>query len=72
MLDPFERAEQRAEDWLHSQDTRDGHFTCDCGNRCRLDDGETLSADPWSIPVCRTCFEGCMDERYGPNWRDKV
>lgn len=29
---------------------------CSCGRRCKIDDAETLSPDPYSIPVCLDCF----------------
>lgn len=52
--DPIERGEARCEDWaainLHGE-----IFTCQCGSKCHLNDAETLSPDPYAIPVCPQC-----------------
>lgn len=66
--DPIERGEQKCEDW-HDQCVDGDEFVCDCGNRCKLSDGETLSPDPYAIPVCQDCFNDYMDEKY-PGWDD--
>lgn len=34
--------------------------TCCCGNKFKLSEGETLSPDPYAIPVCGECFEKAM------------
>jgi hypothetical protein len=32
-------------------------FKCSCGKWCELKDAETLSPNPYAIPVCRNCCE---------------
>lgn len=59
--DPIERGEARMEDWAFDAVTGDS-FVCSCGATCRLDQGETCSADPYAIPVCQKCFGEWMDE----------
>lgn len=56
MLDPIERGEARCERWASERVTGDV-FLCGCGVECPLDAGETLSPDPYAIPIC----PGCMD-----------
>ena len=55
LRDPIERGEDRCDAWA-SQAVEGDSFLCDCGRWCNLDDGETLSPDPYAIPVCRECF----------------
>lgn len=70
MMDFFEMAEARCEQW--SLENMDGDsFTCCCGNTCKLEQGEALTPDPYAIPVCPSCFEKAMDEKH-PGWRDKT
>ena len=69
--DPIERGEARCEAWAAENMAGDS-FTCDCGNTCKLDEGETLSPDPYAIPVCGECFDAAMDEKFGPGWRDRM
>ena len=57
--DPIERAEGAAERW--ADDNIEGDvMTCCCGKKCKLEDAETVSDNPYAIPVCPDCFE----ERY--------
>lgn len=64
--DPIERGEARAEDWYFSN-VKHGIATCGCGNEFKLEDGETLSADPYAIPVCSECFNTQFRE-----WQNKM
>jgi len=66
-----ERGESRCEEW-EAHSVHGYTFTCCCGNRCLLSLGETLSPDPYAIPVCPECFAKACDEKYGPGWRDKM
>ena len=59
--DPIERGEDRCERWA-AENVKGNQFTCCCGSVCDLDDGETVSADPYAIPVCPECFGKWFDE----------
>ena len=69
--DIAERGERRAEGWA-ALNVRGDEFTCGCGTVCDLERGETLSPDPYAIPVCPLCFDRAMLEQYGPDWRIRV
>lgn len=56
MLDPIEQGEVRCERWADENVDADGVATCSCGRKFRLEDNETLSSNPYAIPVCRICF----------------
>lgn len=58
LLDPIELGEQRAERWAERIDG--DTYTCSCGNKCTLDEAETLSSDPYAEPYCPQC----TDEAY--------
>jgi hypothetical protein len=60
--DPIERGEQRCEDW-YFRNVRNGVAKCQCGEAFKIEDGETLSADPYAIPVCPTCAEAYFAAR---------
>ncbi len=62
--DPIERGEARCEAWA-AENLRGDEATCCCGNKFNIDEGETLSADPYAIPVCGECFEKACLERFG-------
>jgi len=63
--------EDACERWAF--DHTDGEMmTCCCGKQCRLDESETLSPNPYAIPVCPDCFEKACDDKYGPGWREKM
>lgn len=62
--DPIERGESRCEDW-YFDNVENGIATCSCGNTFKLGEGETLSDDPYAIPVCGECFEKYMLEKFG-------
>jgi hypothetical protein len=67
--DPIERGEARCEDWLFDSKVGDKH-RCSCGRLFSLEDGETVSADPYAIPVCPTCFGEWWDS-HGGGTKDK-
>lgn len=54
--DADERGESRVENWFHDN-VRGDIATCSCGKQFKLDEGMTLSPDPYAIPVCPDCFE---------------
>lgn len=56
LMDPFERAEFRCDDWA-VENVRGDEMTCVCGETCSLHEAKTLSPDPYAIPVCPSCFE---------------
>jgi len=54
--DHIERMESVAEDWAF-RNIKGSKFLCGCGKWCELNDAETLSPNPYAIPVCRECVE---------------
>lgn len=62
--DPIERGESSCEDW-YFDNVKNGIATCCCGNEFNIDEGETLSPDPYAIPVCPECFKRAVTEKYG-------
>jgi len=54
--DPIERAEAVVENWAYDN-IKGNQFKCGCGKWCDLQDGETLSPNPYAIPVCPDCAE---------------
>ncbi len=69
--DPIERGEARCEAW-EVESVRGDSFICACGRWTRFVDAETLSPDPYAIPVCGQCFENAMDEKFGSSWRERM
>lgn len=60
--DHIEQAESRCERWADENVDADGIATCSCGRKFKLEEGETLSPNPYAIPVCRVCFlEACSN-----------
>lgn len=69
--DPTELGERRIEDWAF--DSVNGNvMTCPCGKTCDINQAETLSPDPYAIPVCPDCFDDYMSRKFGENWKDKI
>ena len=56
MMDPIERGEARCEAWYAEAVRPDGRVKCQCGRLFNLEDGETLTSDPFGIPICRNCL----------------
>lgn len=54
--DLIERGEKRFEAWAFEAEQSDGRFKCCCGRIFDLKDAETVSPDPYAIPICPTCF----------------
>jgi len=52
--DPIERGEARAEAWFHDNVVH-GKFQCGCGRLIPIDEGVTMSADPYAPLVCGVC-----------------
>lgn len=68
---PIERGEDRCESWA-IDNVRGDEMKCCCGRTCKLSEAETLSPDPYAIPVCPDCFAAAMTEWYGQSWREKM
>lgn len=58
--DHIESAEIFAQSWANDH-VKDNKFLCGCGNWCDMKDGETLSFNPYAIPVCPDCFNEWWD-----------
>lgn len=69
--DPIELGEMRCEDWA-AENVRGNRFRCCCGAVCNLEQGVSLSPDPYAIPVCPKCFDQAMTEKYGADWRERM
>lgn len=54
--DPIERLEASAEAWAEEH-IINKDFLCSCGELCPLQDGNTVSPNPYSELVCPTCME---------------
>ncbi len=54
--DPLEIMEASAERWAE-ENIKGNMFKCSCGRICKLSKAETLSSNPYAIPVCRDCCE---------------
>ena len=65
-----ERGEAACEAWA-AENAHGDTFTCCCGAECPWEKAETLSPNPYAIPVCPKCFEEVMDKDY-PGWREKM
>jgi hypothetical protein len=65
--DVIEQRENSAATWAfdnikYNKETKKATFLCDCGKWEHLANGETLSPDPYAIPICRKCFDKFMME----------
>ncbi|MCD6436206.1 MAG: hypothetical protein J7L15_07440 [Clostridiales bacterium] len=54
--DTIEKLEMAAEEWADDHIIGDS-FICGCGKMCKLNEGETVSSNPYASPVCPECFE---------------
>jgi hypothetical protein len=54
--DPIERGEASCERWAEEH-MKGNMFKCGCGKWVDINKAETLSPDPYAIPVCPDCFE---------------
>ena len=54
--DPIERGESLCEQW-YFDNVSECIATCACGNKFKIEEGETVSPDPYAIPVCPECFD---------------
>jgi len=54
--DPIERMEASAERWA-DEHIKGNMFKCSCGKMCKLNNGQTISSNPYASPVCDDCFE---------------
>lgn len=61
MRDFLETLEDRAEAWA-IDNMRGDEFKCSCGKWCKLSEGETMSPNPYAIPLCRQCFDDEYDK----------
>jgi len=55
----MEMMENAAEEWAY-KNVKGDIATCDCGKEFKLEDGMTLTSDPYAIPVCPECFKKYM------------
>jgi len=62
--DPIERMETFVERWA-DDNIKGDMFKCGCGKMCKLNDGQPISSNPYSPPVCPDCFEEWCD------WQEK-
>ena len=62
--DFIESLESSCERWYDENVNKD-IMTCSCGQKCKLDEAETVSSNPYSIPVCPICFEKFLEENNG-------
>jgi len=63
--DPIERMEASAERWA-DDNIKGSKFLCGCGKWCELNNAETLSPNPYALPICRGCAEDHW-EKYRSN-----
>lgn len=55
--DPIERGETKADDMYHKMNIDGDHFKClGCGEPCMWAEAQSLSPDPYGIPVCPKCI----------------
>jgi len=59
--DSIERMENLAEEWAFDN-IRGDKFKCGCGKWVSLLEGQPISANPYSPPVCSECFEKFQNE----------
>ena len=63
ILDPIQSGEARAESAYYRMVQPDGRLKCDCGKVFDPDDeGGTVTADPYAMPVCGECLEKAFPE----------
>lgn len=58
--DPIERGESLCEAWA-AENLHGEIATCQCGREFNVNEGDTVSPDPYAIPVCPTCFAEWVD-----------
>ena len=62
-MDILENMEAAAEQWA-IENVRGDEAICSCGYLFKLSEGETVSANPYALPVCPYCFERwCWEQR---------
>jgi len=54
--DHIERMENVVEAWA-DDNIKGSKFLCSCGKWCELNDAETLSSNPYALPVCSVCAD---------------
>jgi len=69
--DIIERGEDRCEAWA-LENVQGNVATCSCGDTFDLGKGETLSPNPYAIPVCPKCFEKAVKEKWGDSTGEEV
>ena len=63
MLDQIERWEAAAEEWADEHIHGDNFDCPGCGVLTPLDQGETLSPNPYAQPFCRKCVVKAQEQR---------
>ena len=58
--DTIEIMEASAERWAE-ENIVNSDFLCSCGKLCSLQDGQTISSNPYANPVCHECFQEWYD-----------
>jgi len=62
IIENFEDAAERRFDEM-TKGLPEGKFRCDCGNIEDLGNANTISANPYSVPICRKCFNEMLQEK---------
>ena len=67
MMDFLERMESSAERAYDEMYQGDGKLKCCCGKIFEVDEGGTVSANPWAMPVCPHCFDEWVNHQENKN-----
>lgn len=62
-IDIIESMENCAEQRYFDMEQGNGKLKCFCGNIFNEGEGEIVSPNPYSMPVCGECFEKFMKEQ---------
>lgn len=65
MRDFLEAREDAAEARFFEMQVDQDHLRCACGKIFHINEGQTLSPDPYAMPVCPDCFKEYLD-KYPP------
>lgn len=60
--DPIEKGEDSCERWAEEH-MINNMFKCGCGKMVDINKAETLSPDPYAIPVCPDCFNEWWEQK---------
>ena len=62
MRDFLENMEAAAERRLDEMTQPCGKLKCGCGKLFAMEDGETVSSNPYAMPVCPQCFQEWLEQ----------